>query len=362
MDPEATPQELSDRQEEILALIVESYTHKTEPVSSKFLKETYTLSYSSATIRNEMAVLDDLGYIKAPHTSAGRIPTELGYRYFVKRLLDSNALLPGEQAYIAERFQNMPTAMEQWLRGAAQQLARTVQIASLVTPPVAETSRFKHVELISIQGRLCLMVLVLKGGSVHQQMLHLADAVSQQTLSETADRINQVCTNLNANEIRRKGIQLNALERDVCELAGDLMERADNNQGRYVYRDGLSEVVGTFEGREGAQQALRVFEENTMLDMILNEFVMPLDANDVQVVIAGEGRWEELSHLTMILSRYGIPGQASGALGLIGPTHIDYPRAVGTVRYVAQIMTQMLQDLYRDMPADPPTTPPDQDD
>ncbi len=350
--------ELTRRQEEILSLIIRSFTQKPDPVSSKYLKDTYELSYSAATIRNEMAVLDDLRYIAAPHASSGRVPTEQGYRYFVKRLLDGNTLTEAERAYISERFQALPMAIEQWLRGAAKQLARTVHIASLVTPPVAETSRFKHVELISIQGRLCLMVLVTHSGAVHQQMLNLAEPVSQNTLSEAASRVNAVCAQLDANETRRKGIQLPALERDICELAADLMERADSNQVRVVYRDGLSDAVATFPGGEGTQQVLRVFEESAVLNMILSEIVAPMDSRDVQVVIAGDGRWEELSHLTMVLSRYGIPGRASGALGVLGPTNLDYARAVSAVQYMAELMTTMLVDLYGQGDEDNPPQPP----
>ncbi len=345
MESTATLPELTQRQEEILSLVIRSYTQKPEPVSSKFLKDTYNPGYSAATIRNEMAVLDDLGYITAPHTSSGRVPTEQGYRYFVKRLLDGDSLTDAERTYIAERFKNLPLAIEQWLRGAARQLARTVHIASLVTPPIAETNRFKHVELISIQGRLCLMVLVTQSGSVHQQMLNLAEPVTQERLSDAANHVNSICAKLDASEVRRKGIQLNALERDICELAADLIDRADRNQVRVVYRDGLSEVVGNF-GNEGAQQALRVFEENAVMGMVLDEIVQPMDSNDVQVIIGGDGRWEELRHLTMVLSRYGIPGQASGALGVLGPTNIDYARAIGAVEYMAQLMTSMLEDLY----------------
>lgn len=343
--------ELTRRQEEILSLIIKSYTQKPEPVGSKFLKEAYDLAYSTATIRNEMVVLDELGYIASPHTSSGRIPTEQGYRYFVKRLidLDVDSLMPSERVYLAERFQDMPRAMETWLRNAARQLARTVHVAALVTPPIAESIRFKHLELISIQGRLCLMVLVFQAGQVHQQMLNLAEPLSQTRLSEVANRINNTCINLDANETRRKGMLMGALEREVCELAAEIMEREDRNQVRFVYRDGLSDIVSHF-STEGAQQVVRVFEESAMLNMIIDEFVEPLEGNDVQVVIAGEGRWEELSHLTMILSRYGIPRQASGMVGVLGPTHINYTKAVGTVRYVAELMTNSLQDLYRETP------------
>lgn len=345
--------ELTRRQEEILALVVRSYTKTLDPVSSQYLKDTYDMRYSTATIRNDMAALDELGYIAAPHTSSGRIPTEQGYRYFVKRLLDGGALTAAEQTYISERFQTLPLAIEQWLRGASKQLARTVQIASLVTPPVAETTRFKHVELISIQGRLCLMILVTQSGSVHQQMLNLAEPMSQTNLSDAASRVNGVCVQLDANETRRKGIQLTALERDICELAADLMERADRNQVRIVYRDGLSDVVTTFSDGQGQQQMLRVFEENALLNMILSDVVAPMNTQDVQVIIAGDGRWEELSHLTMVVSRYGIPGQASGALGVLGPTHLDYARAISTVQFMAELMTSMLEDLYGQNPPQP---------
>ncbi len=344
--------ELTRRQEEILSLIVRTYTQNPEPVSSKYLVETYALNVSSATIRNEMAVLEEKGYIAAPHTSAGRVPTENGYRYFVKRLLNSGDLTLAEQTRIAEKLAASPLATEQWMRLAATLLARTARSAALVTPPIAETSRFKHLELISIQGRLALMVLVLQGGTVHQQMLNLAEPVPQDTLSDVAQRINALCPNLMANEVRMKSVQLNLLEREIAELVADLMDRADQNQVRFVYRDGLSDIISAFHASEGAQQAVRVFEERAFLNMILAEALDP-SFNNVQVVIGGEGRWEELKHLTMVLSRYGIPGQVSGAVGVVGPTHINYGRAISAVRYMSSLMTDTLVSLYEAAPTLP---------
>lgn len=337
--------ELTRRQEEILSLIVRSYTQSPEPVSSKHLAENCGLNVSSATVRNEMAVLEKLGYIAAPHTSAGRIPTESGFRYFVKRLLNASDLTAAERTRIAEKFQGSTTSTEQWMRLTATTLARTARTAALVTPPVSETNRFKHLELIAIQGRLALMVLVLMGGTVHQQMLTLAEPVSQLRLSEAAAQINTLCSGLNANEIHMKSVQLPLLEREMADLAADLMEQADSHQTRLVYRDGLSEIINTFENAEGAQQVVRVFEERAVLNTILSEILTPI-INHVQVVIAGEGRWEELSHLSMVLSRYGIPGQITGAVGLIGPTRLDYGRAISTVRFVSHLMTSMLTKMY----------------
>ena len=345
IDDTALP-ELTRRQEEILALIVRAYTNLPEPVSSKHLVETYSLSFSSATIRNEMAVLEDKGYIYAPHHSAGRVPTENGYRYFVKRLLNSSDLNTIDKTRITEKLQVQHLATEQWMRLAASILARTARSAALVTPPISEISRYKHLELISIQGRLVLMVLVLDGGNVHQQMLNLADSIAQPVLSEIAQRINTLCLGLNANEVRMKSVQLHLLEREMAELVADLMEKADTNQVNFIYGDGLSEIISTFQGNEGAQQAIRVFEERAFLNMILNEVLDNPVSSNVQVVIAGDGRWEELKHLTMVLSRYGVPGQISGAVGVVGPTHINYGRAISTVRYVSSLMTDLLINLY----------------
>jgi heat-inducible transcriptional repressor len=339
--------DLTRRQEEILSLIIQSYTTTPEPISSKHLVESFNLGVSSATIRNEMAVLEDKGYIGAPHTSAGRVPTERGYRYFVRRLLKTGELSSVEQTRITEKLQESPLATEQWMRLAATVLARTVQSAALVTPPVSEISRFKHLELISIQGRLVLMVLVLRSGNVYQQMLNLAESLSQIALSEAAQRINDLCLNLTANEVRMKGVQLQLLEREVLELAADLMDGADTHQVSFVYRDGLSAIINNFQGGDGAQQAVRVFEERAVLNAILSE-VMTHQDQDVRVFIAGEGRWEELNHLSMVLSRYGIPGQVSGALGVVGPTHINYGRAISTVRYVSNLMTEMLVKLFEE--------------
>ncbi|MDE0610468.1 MAG: heat-inducible transcriptional repressor HrcA [Anaerolineaceae bacterium] len=336
---------LTRRQEEILALIIESYTANPEPVSSRYLQDACELGVSSATIRNEMALLEEKGLIRAPHTSAGRVPTEDGYRYFVSRLMTRGSLTAVEESHITESMRTPPAATEQWMRLAATLLARTARSAALVTAPISEASRFKHLELISIQGRLVLMVLVLHSGNVHQQMLTLVESPGQTALAEAARRLNAVCLDQGANEVRMKSAQLGLFEREIAELAADVMERSDTNQVRFIYRDGLSGVLSTFQDSEGAEQAVRVFEERAVLNLLLSEV---LARNDVQVFIAGDGRWEELNHLSMVLSRYGIPGQVSGALGVVGPTHINYGRAVGAVRHVSNVMTDVLARLLEE--------------
>ena len=348
---------LSSRQEDILTCIVQAYSEKPEPVGSRHLVENYQLNISSATVRNEMAQLEEMGYIAAPHTSAGRVPTAAGFRYFVRRLLQTRSLTLGEQSHISERVGTLQSGMEQWMRRTAALLARSVQTASIVTPPVSQANSFKHVELIAIQGRLALMVLVLNSGSVHQRMLTLAEPVPQSKLGEAAKRINETCADMGAQQVRLRSINLPMLEREVAELTAELIDNVDNNRARFIYRDGLSRLMGSFADEEGAQQALRILEEHTVLNALLSELLerLPQAAgveSDVHVVIAGDGRYENLSRTSMVLSRYGDPDKMSGAIGVLGPTHINYGRAISTVRYVSNLMTNVLATLYQDGAAD----------
>src|SRR5688572_5286509 len=180
--------ELTKRQEYLLGLIVREYVSAPTPISSKQLVERYGLNVSTATVRNDMAVLEESGYVYAPHTSAGRVPTEAGYRYFVQKLLGDTELSSTEQRRISHQFYQTGLNMDQWLRLAASVLAQTALSAALVTTPVMTQARFKHMELISTQGRMVLLILVLDGGDVRQQMLTLAEPVSQEMLSQVAIR------------------------------------------------------------------------------------------------------------------------------------------------------------------------------
>ena len=353
MNAERQLPDLSSRQEDILTCIVQAYSERPEPVGSQHLVDNYQLNISSATVRSEMSRLEEMGYIAAPHTSAGRVPTAAGFRYFVRRLLQTRSLTRNERSHISERVGTLQAGMEQWMRRTASLLARSVQSASIVTPPISQTNAFKHVELISIQGRLVLMVLVLQSGSVHQRMLTLAEPVTQVKLAEAAKRVNEMCANFSAQQIGLKSINLQMLEREVAELAAELIEQADNNRVRFIYRDGLSRIIDSFADEEGAQQALRILEEHSVLNALVNELLdqLPAEEDDgvnVQVVIAGDGRYEDLNRLSMVLSRYGDPRKMSGAIGVLGPTHINYGRAISTVQYVSNLMTNMLSALYQD--------------
>ncbi len=342
--PEQLPA-LTRRQEELLAMIVRAYSENPEPVSSKYLAEQPNVTCSSATVRNEMAHLEELGYLTAPHTSAGRIPTTKGFRYFVRGLIERATLGDVEQEIMTQKLNAAPNALDQWMRQAATLLARSSSGASIVTSPSVEQSRFKHIELINIQGRLTLMVLVLQGGVVHQRMLNLAEPIPQARLSELANRLNHVCADLNAAQMLVKARQMSELEREVTEIAAEVLQRSGSQPTQTVYQDGLSDIIKNFPDQEAAQQAVRVYEEPAFLDLLVREMLDPDNQHGVQVIIAGDGRYEELNQLSIVISRYGERSGLSGALGVFGPTNLNYGRAISTVRFIAGKITDKLADL-----------------
>lgn len=338
---------LTERQEHILRLMVRSYIETGVPVGSQTLVEYYDLKVSSATVRNELSVLDDLGYLQQLHTSAGRIPTEEGYRYFVQRLVGEFELPLDERQMIRHQFHQTRLELDQWMRLAAAVLAHASRGASIVTAPQPSAIRFRHVQLISTQGRLVLMILVLVGGQVQQQMLTLAEPVTQARLSSVAAKLNSRYENADYDELYSRQYQHDdALERDVLKLVLNGMARADRRGISDIYRDGLANIVED----EGTRQAVRVLEEGTFLASVLTETLEP-DARGVQVVIGGEGRWEELRDCTMILARYGAIGQLTGAVAVLGPTRMAYGRNISAVRFVAELMSGLVSDYYLESPA-----------
>lgn len=340
--------ELTERQRLILALVIRNYIEKAQPVGSKNLLERYRLDISSATIRNEMVVLTDAGYLRQPHTSAGRVPTEEGYRYFVRQLMGHTELPQDIKQTISHQFYQAGQDQDRWMRLAASVLAHQSKAASLVTAPQSEYARFKHLELISTHGRQVLMVLVLSGGDVRQQMLTLAENVPQEKLSEAANHLNSIFSGMGPGSIDNYSGQLSALEQDLVKLIVEDLQHSSGTIIGEVYRDGLTEVLAEpeFAEVEVARNALRILEERSLLEDLLNRTVLTTNVGGVQVVIGGEGTWDELRDCSMVLARYGAPGLATGALGVLGPTRMAYGKTISTVRYVAGLLSDLVVELH----------------
>ncbi len=339
--------DLTERQKLILALVIRDYIETAQPVGSIHLVEHWDLDFSSATVRNELVALTEMGYLRQPHTSAGREPTEEGYRYFVRQLMGNTDLPAPTKRTIIHQFYQAGADVDHWMRLAASVLAHQAQAASLVTAPHPERSIFKHLELIGTHGRQVLMVLVLSGGEVSQQMLSLAEPVSQEQLSDVAQTINRICLGLDSDGIAALKTPATALEQDILKLVSTEMRRSGDVIAGELYRDGLTHVLAEpeFGERDVARRALRVLEERPLLEDLLTRTVLSTEPGGVQVLIGGEGTWEELRECSMVLARYGAPGLATGTLGVLGPMRMPYGRTISTVRFMAGLLSNLVEDM-----------------
>jgi heat-inducible transcriptional repressor len=252
------------------------------------------------------------------------------------------------QNTISHQFFQAPPDVEQWMTLAASVLAHQSQGVSLVTAPHAETIRFKHIELISTQGRQVLMVIVMDGGEVNQQVLTLAEPVPQARLSQAATHLNSLLAGLSIEAIAAlsSSTRADALEQDIITLLVQDMKRTSESASGEIYTDGLTNVLGEPEFAESdeARWAMRLFEERSTLQDLLARASTNSSVGGLQVLIGGEGGWEELRQCSMVIARYGAPGLATGTLGVLGPMRMSYARTIPTVRYVAGLLSNLVND------------------
>jgi heat-inducible transcriptional repressor len=347
-----TQGEMSERRRLILKLVVQEYVDNSIPISSDLLARKYGLNVSSATVRNELAALEELGYLTHLHTSAGRVPTDAGYRYFVENLMDRTPLSATEQRTIRHQFYQVRTELDQWIQLAGAVLARTAQNASLVTPPRAYQARFKHLELIAIHDTTVLLVLVLHDGTIRQQTLTLDTARSQEELSRAAARLNDRCADAavaRIEEMLQEREQMaslfDELEQQVLDIVVRSMQQFEDQLNRAIHSDGLIEVLNQpeFAKVTRVRQMVEILQGGKGLGPLIPR---ALASSGVQVVIGGEHSQDEMREYSVVLSRYGIDGEVAGVLGIIGPTRMAYPRAISAVRYIATVMSDLLGELY----------------
>jgi heat-inducible transcriptional repressor len=246
---------------------------------------------------------------------------------------------------ISHQFHQARLELDQWLRLSAAVLAHTTQNASLVTAPKSALCYLKHLELISIQENVALLVLVLQGGTLKQQILTLDTPVSQDELQSLGRWLTSLWGGLNAKEITASTATLTDLATKVSEVVTSTMCRIDDRRSSDIYHDGLLNILNQpeFKERVGVEQMIRALEERRLVEQLVGRV---LQHGGVQIIIGGEGRWEELSEVGIVLARYGIEDEVTGAMGVLGPIRMTYGRAVSILRYMSSLMSDLLSDLY----------------
>ncbi len=343
-------EELTERQKIILTLVTHEHINSATPVGSKIVVEKFNIGLSSATVRNEMSALTDLGYLRQPHTSAGRIPTDKGYRFFVGRLVREGEIPLSAQRKISHQFYQMRNEVEQWARLAASILAQQSNAASLITAPHSEHAKFQHVEFISTYGHQILMVLVLVGGELRQRIQTLNESYSQERLSNAGHSLTQQFKGLETARITQKISEFSDLELELAFLIGEELERADATLSGEIYLDGITNVLAEpeFNDSGDARRALRVLEERTLLYDLFSKTIMNNEEGTVQVLIGGEGTWDELKQCSIVLSKYGVPGIAFGTVGVLGPVRMAYGKTISAVRFMSGMLSEMVSQSHFD--------------
>ena len=335
---------LTPRTETILKSIVGQYIAKAMPIPSQSLIGDPELRVSSATIRNEMAHLEQEGYIYRAHSSAGSIPLDKGYRRYVESLGDIRLPAP-EQRLVNHLFHQIEEEPKEWLNLAASIIAQLVQNIAIVTLPRPGACQFKRLELISLQESVALFVLVLNGARVRQQLLTYEYDISQSELTAIANKTNDAFSGLTMTRIQARKIELSPIEEQIVNCVIKIMTSEDAAGNEESYLDGLHLMLDQPEFTHNVK-ALALTE---LIDhrRLLGAITPPeLPDDRVQVVIGTENQEKIMQDYSVVMSRYGLPRETTGTICVVGPTRMPYARTIATVDYIAQVMNRLTVRLY----------------
>jgi heat-inducible transcriptional repressor len=336
---------MENRKEAILRAVVQEFTTSAVPVGSQALHSRYFVNLSSATIRSELAELADRGYLIQPHTSAGRIPTDSGYRYFVDFLMDLEEVPERVRVYINEELGHATADVQGLVERVAMTTAAVTQNASVASAPHGSQGRIKHVDLVSLEPKEVLLILLLEGNLLRQQVVQVTQAADQPELTLLASKFNGTLVGKAGEEVRRRydsaalGLEKEVLGRIVAAL--DQYEQGAEN---LVVHDGVRNLLRQPEFAESSrvQQVLEVLEETRYLTVLLRELI---GNSDLQIVIGSENASSQLQGCAVVLTTYGPSNHLKGVLGVIGPTRMEYSQTVARLRAVARSASDRMAEL-----------------
>ena len=346
------PGPLEPRSEAILRAIIEEYVATAQPVGSQALVTKYRLGVSPATVRNVMAELEAEGYLDHPHTSAGRLPTDKGYRLYVESITEAVSLAPVEQLMIRHQFGQVEFASEQWFRLAAATLASSTHVAGIATAAKPPSCRVRRVDLVAAGPRLASLVVVLAEGPIKQVLLTAEPARDEQALETLSRELSHRLTGRSADGAGRVSQELQAADPPVDALLLRAVERTvrlmhdyDASAVEDVFSEGLLNVMDApeFSRSETLRRIFGVLQDRVYLADLMPQLARQ---GGVRVFIGSENAHIAMHDVSLVLAPYGRAGRAVGVVGVLGPTRMAYPHAISTVRYVSGLMNELVDHLY----------------
>lgn len=338
--------EISARQREVLAAIVREYILTGQAVGSRTLVRRQGIESSPATVRNLMADLEDQGLLRQPHTSAGRIPTESGLRMFVNRLMERRELSGAERHEILRRYRLSDVELDGLLREVSRLLSEVSQQCAVVLVPRSECSVLKGIEFVRISERQMIVVLVMSSGLVQNRLIHVTESLSSDEMQRVHNYLNELCVGRALGDVRE--LVLNELESEqhrYDRLLGRALELGAQALDRPIVDDlvieGKARLLDHTEIDPDQMKALmRGIEQKRLVLRLLDDTI---HGDGVQVFIGAETKREEMRNCALVTCAYGDGKHTLGTLGVIGPSHMDYPRVVPLVDFTAGLLTKMLE-------------------
>jgi heat-inducible transcriptional repressor len=338
---------VEDRKLAVLRAIVEDYVATEEPVGSRALVERHGLNVSPATVRNDMAALEEEGFIHQPHTSAGRVPTDKGYRLFVDRLSSVKPMSAAEKRAIATLLDSA-VDLDDVVQRSVRLLSTLTRQVAIVQYPTLSRSTVRHIELVSITPTRVMVILILSTGRVEQRLVEIPTEMSETQLADLRVRLNQaaagerIADGAAALALLPDGVPPadQALTRSLVDVLTDAM--SDHRSDERVAVAGTANLARFGDSFDTAvRPLLEALEEHVVLLKLIGEVTV---GDAVTVRIGHEGPYSELASTSVVATGYGPPDQALATLGVVGPTRMDYPGSMAAVRAVARYVSRILDE------------------
>ena len=332
---------LDDRKTAILRAIVEEYIATAMPVGSSHIANSQEFAISSATVRNDMAVLEREGFLTHPHTSAGRIPTDKGYRFFVDNLVPNGTLGSIEQAKVGSFFESAHFRLEETLQRTSMLLTQLTNYASVVIGPSVEVAVIRSVQLVRLSNHHLTVVIVLSNGSVENEQLEISHDVSDENIVDAAFKLQKLMLNAPLRDIQlmRAANQKSADGiSELCEKVLASLDRTRNDETFFV--GGASQMAEAFDAVEIVRNVLHTLEQQYVVVTLVRDMLN----RGLSVAIGAEHGVEPLSACSVVLAPVIADGENIGTVGVLGPTRMNYPQALATVELVSDRLGRRLTE------------------
>lgn len=341
--------ELDDRKLLILQAIIDDYIITAEPVGSRTIAKKYGLGISSATIRNEMADLEDMGYLEQPHTSAGRIPSDKGYRLYVDHLMKTRGLSVAEAEYIKELYDKKTRQIEQIILQTSKVLSDITNYTAVVLGPKLSKVVVKHIQLVPIDDHCALLMIITNTGIIKDAIISLPEGITNDYLYRISNMLNDLFRDKDLSDIdlnplikMQDGmVQNREFFNSLVDALTDSMDIEDTKE---VYLGGAGNILNFPEYHDilKAKEFLNLMEQKDLLYKLL----IRTDDNGVSVTIGEENPYKELKEFSIITATYNIGGHMPGTLGIIGPTRMEYSKSISVMDFMGKTLSAYLTRIF----------------